>query len=89
VRAVARATTLAEVNVIKQHHNQKICRHLWAAMPAGDGLFLAIGQLKATAKGVFSCYHKMINHNYRIRVIDYFDPSRKTATRVSKDYITQ
>ena len=87
MRAVVRATTLAEVNVNKL--NQMINRHLWAAMPAGDGLFLAIGQLKANANAVFSCYHKLIDHNYRIRVIDYFDPRRKTATGSSKDYITQ
>jgi len=32
---------MAAVNVINL--NQNISRHLWIEMPAGDGLFLAIG----------------------------------------------
>ena len=57
MRAVARATTLAEINVNKL--NQIISRHRWAEMPAGDGLFLAIGQLNVALTIYFGDFHRI------------------------------
>ena len=67
MRGVVRATTLAEVNVINL--NQNISRHLWAAMPAGDGLFLAIGQLKVifTQKQTLAIFCRGEKHDYTPR----------------------